>query len=550
MIYFFCEFTERMLHQRLTQAIDRRLELSEDEEMYLYCIRSYAYLKKGMFSESISDSSKAINLKPNDPDAYDNRAEAYKELHNYKAAISDAQAYVELTDDEEGKIEAMGFIEEMSAMLGPDDSTESPTLQSPEVEQQTENQPESETTQITPRQPASITETWINMGKAALANGFFAEAVTHFDKVMEKEPSNVEAATCRLQAIGAQTTLDDNLWNLYFQQINGVRDSIQENFPVSEKKKSLLLIAQAVHSLTDHYMNLVKEHRDERVYSLENQDDLLAVMEVWNLIIRGINRFEYSLNFLEALEGPEADTLKLQLSKSKMNWITTLCEPTRFISKAARDGSGYAGLPDENRPEYIAMYDALMDEIVKVEPDYKPEKLIDRLHNPTCVKEERERPAVLARMQAVVDKARQQRLADYEKQKYWETHPEEYIAHLKEEKRKRDEEKARALAEEQKKAEERKARALAEQNRKQAQYEVRKQKLQNEIDERNLKLEQMKRETAKQVDLLRKERDSLGFLAMGKKNEIDQKILTLEKQVFDFAVKTEVLRKELKDLKP
>lgn len=233
-----------------------------------------------------------------------------------------------------------------------------------------------------------------------------------------------------------------------------------------------------------------------------------------------------------------------------MNWITTLCEPTRFISKAARDGSGYAGLPDENRPEYIAMYDALMDEIVKVEPDYKPEKLIDRLHNPTCVKEERERPAVLARMQAVVDKARQQRLADYEKQKYWETHPEEYIAHLKEEKRKRDEEKARALAEEQKKAEERKARALAEQNRKQAQYEVRKQKLQNEIDERNLKLEQMKRETAKQVDLLRKERDSLGFLAMGKKNEIDQKILTLEKQVFDFAVKTEVLRKELKDLKP
>lgn len=82
------------------------------------------------------------------------------------------------------------------------------------------------------------------------------------------------------------------------------------------------------------------------------------------------------------------------------------------------------------------------------------------------------------------------------------------------------------------------------------QLEERKQKLQKEIDEHNRKLEELKRETGSEIERLRKERDSLGFLSVGKKKEIDQKIHSLENQFLDFATKAEALKKQLKDLKP
>ena len=540
-------YLEKELIDEAINDFTKSIEL--DPSLMSYVARSNAYLQQKSYDLAISDMSKAIELDPGYDNAYLQRGFSYQQLEDYKSATEDYEVYLRITEDDDFREEITELIKEWKDNEAPNSSHKREEVNVEKKQDSTLNdiqQPSPETQKT----PLSITETWMQMGKNALEKGLYPDAVLNFDKVIKKEPNNWEATIYYWRAIGGQTDFENEAWDIFFENINQIKSYILNRLTGNERKEALMLIAESVHWYTNLYMKLVKERRDKRLYDLENQDDLLAVMEVWNLIIRGINRFEYSLNFLEVLEGPEADTLKLQLSKSKMNWITTLCEPTRFISKAARDGSGYAGLPDENRPEYIAMYDALMDEIVKVEPDYKPEKLIDRLHNPTCVKEELERPAVLARMQAEVDKARQKRLADYEKQKYWETHPEEYIAHLEEEKRKREEEKARALAEEQKKAEERKARALAEQNRKQAVFEEQKQKLENEISERVQKLEEMKKNFSMESQCLRKEKDSLGFLAMGKKKEIDQKILSLEKQVSDFAVKVETLRKQLKDLKP
>src|SRR5690606_36071775 len=127
--------------------------------------------------------------------------------------------------------------------------------------------------------------------------------------------------------------------------------------------------------------------------------------------------------------------------------------------KPAKDGFAYLNIPEHLRNKYVAKYDAIMDEIVKVETDYKPMKLVDRLSAPANQQEAANRPATLAKLQVEIDKARKTRSAEYEKQKYWESHPEEYIAHLEEEKRKKEAEKAKALAEEQRKAEARKARA-------------------------------------------------------------------------------------------
>jgi len=108
----------------------------------------------------------------------------------------------------------------------------------------------------------------------------------------------------------------------------------------------------------------------------------------------------------------------------------------------------------------------------------------------------------------------------------------------------------KALAKEQRKTEERKARALAEQKRKQELFEEHKQKLQKEIDDHNLKLEEQKRETGREIERLRKERETLGFLAMGKKKEIDQKILSRKKQLSDSGAKIDLLRSQLRNLKP
>ena len=82
----------------------------------------------------------------------------------------------------------------------------------------------------------------------------------------------------------------------------------------------------------------------------------------------------------------------------------------------------------------------------------------------------------------------------------------------------------KAVDEEQLKAEESKARALAEQKRKQELLEEGKQNLQKEIDERNLKLEQMKCETAQQVERLRKERIDSAFLLWASKKKLTKRL--------------------------
>jgi len=172
----------------LTRAIDRQLELDEDQKMYLFVNRGYAYLEKGMHNESISDSSRAISLKPDDPIAYENRAEAYRELHEYKSAISDYQTFVKLTDDEDDKAEALGFIQEMELSLNSESSEQSPTPKSDKGKPNSDIPTEKKTFPETPKPPLSITETWLQMGKAALEKGLYPDAVLNFDKVIKKSP--------------------------------------------------------------------------------------------------------------------------------------------------------------------------------------------------------------------------------------------------------------------------------------------------------------------------------------------------------------------------
>lgn len=529
--------------------IDFGKAIDLDQTALSYVARGNAYMQQKSYELSIRDFSKAIQLDPEDDSAYLQRGFIYQQLEDYESATEDYEMYLRLAEGDDFREQ----ITELISMWKENKTSESSQnleVLSTEKKQDTTSKDIQQNSPESPKPPLSIIETWMQMGKAALENGFYADALNHFDKVIHKDSSNWEAGILKMRAFGGLINLDNGHWNTFFEIMNNIRDDILGSFYGNVRKEALLLVADTVHWYTELYMNLVKGRINDRLYDLQNQADINILTGGFDMIFDGLDRLEDSLGFLETMEDPESSAMKLKINKSKTDWITTLCEPVRAIMKPAKDGFAYLNIPEHLRKKYVAKYDAIMDEIVKVEPDYKPKKLVDRLSAPVDKQEAANRPATLAKLQGEIDKARKTRIAEYEKQKYWETHPEEYAAYLEEEKRKKEEEKARVLAEEQRNVEARKARALAEQKRKQELFEERKQKLQKEIDEHNLKLEVLKRETGSEIERLRKERDSLGFLAMGKKKEIDQKIHSLENQFLDFATKAEALKKQLKDLKP
>jgi tetratricopeptide (TPR) repeat protein len=540
-------YLEKELIDEAINDFTKSIEL--DPSLMSYVARSNAYLQQKSYDLAISDMSKAIELDPGYDNAYLQRGFSYQQLEDYKSATEDYEVYLRITEDDDFREEITELIKEWKDNEAPNSSHKREEVNVEKKQDSTLNdiqQPSPETQKT----PLSITETWMQMGKNALEKGLYPDAVLNFDKVIKKEPYNWEATIYYWRAVGGQTDFENEAWDIFFENINQIKSYILNRLTGNERQEALLLIAESVHWYTDLFMNLVKERRDKRLYDLENQADINTLLGSINMFFGGIGRLEDSLTFLDSMQEIEFQGIKHAINKSKIDWITTLCEPVKARMRPSKDGFAYTGIPDDVRFKYIAKYETILDEIVKVEPEYKPEKLIDRLTAPTSTQEALNRPAELAKKQISIDKARQIRIAEFEKQKYWETHPEEYAAYLEEEKRKKEEEKARVLAEEQRNAEARKARALAEQKRKQELFEERKQKLQKEIDEHNLKLEVLKRETGSEIERLRKERDSLGFLAMGKKKEIDQKIHSLENQFLDFATKAEALKKQLKDLKP
>ncbi len=529
--------------QRFDEAIvDFTKSIDLDPTAMSYGARGSAYMQQKSYEDAISDLSKAIELDPDWDNAYLQRGFIYQELENFKSATQDYEVYLRITEDDDFREQITELINEWKDKESSEPSQNTEKV-STEQKRDSTSGDSLQASRETPKPPLSMTETWMQMGKAALDRGTYTEALNHFEKVVQEEPYNWEATIFKWRAFGGQTTFENEAWDEFFEHINQIKGYVLNRLTGKERKEALLLIAESVHWYTGLYMNLVKERRDKKLYDLQNQADINTLIGSSNLFLAGIARLEDSLSFLEGMEDEEFKTIKHQILKSKVNWITVLCEPTKAIMKPAMGGFAFVGIPEDLRSKYVTKYDTLVDEIMKVEPTYKPEKLIDRLSAPTSPNEALNRPAELAKLQSSIDKARQVQM-------YWESHPEEYFAHLEEEKRKKEEEKAKALAEEQRKAEERKARALAEQKRKQELFEERKLKLQKEIDEQNLKLEDLKRDTGREVERLRKERESLGFLAMGKKKEIDQKIVSLESQVTEFAAKIDSLRTQLRDLKP
>ncbi|NLN36192.1 MAG: tetratricopeptide repeat protein, partial [Candidatus Cloacimonetes bacterium] len=386
----------------LNTVLDRHFEIDDDLKQKIFISRGHAYLQKGLFAEVILDSKQAIELKPDEPNGYYNRAEAYKELREFKSAVSDFQTYLEMSDEEEDKEEVLGFIQEMSASLSSDPSLPSTPILAPEPK------------------------------KVELANA-------HIVRANElREAYNYEGALEEVK-LAKHLIPDEKLpYELAFAIYNDIED--WEN----------------------GIANLQEVIRVK-------PDDVMAHVNLGALKTK-----------IGDLDGAIADLIN-----------ATKLDPNHAQSHL------FLGVAYLMQAKYDQAKESFSRSI-----DLDPSVPVAYLHRASVKEKLKEYPAAIPDFEKYCQLGGSEEVPDL-------TPLREHITFLKKE--------------------------FGHMSDADIQLEEHKQKLQKEIDEHNLKLEVLKRETGSEIERLRKERDSLGFLAMGKKKEIDQKIHSLENQFLDFA---------------
>ncbi|MFA7361264.1 MAG: tetratricopeptide repeat protein [Candidatus Kapaibacterium sp.] len=91
--YYYSKSYEKAIAD-YTKAIELK---PDDADAYWSRGNAYYYLQK--YDEAIADYTKAIELKPDDADAYNNRGIAYRKLEKYDEAIADFSKAIELKPD-------------------------------------------------------------------------------------------------------------------------------------------------------------------------------------------------------------------------------------------------------------------------------------------------------------------------------------------------------------------------------------------------------------------------------------------------------------------
>lgn len=390
----------------LNTVLDRHFEIDDDLKQKIFISRSHAYLQKGLFAEVILDSKQAIELKPDEPNGYYNRAEAYKELREFKSAVSDFQTYLEMSDEEEDQEEVLGFIQEMSASLSSDPSLPSTPILAPEPK------------------------------KVELANAH----IVHANKL--KEAKNFVGALKEVQ-LARYLIPDEKLpYEMAFAIYNDMED------------------------WDNGIGNLLEVIR-------VRPDDVMAHKNLGALKTK-----------VGDLDGAVADLIK-----------ATKLDPKHAQSHL------FLGVAYLMQAKYDQAKESLTRSI-----ELDPSVPVAYLHRASTKEKLKDYPAAIPDFEKYCQLGGSEEVPDL-------TPLREHISYLQKE--------------------------FGYVSTSDIQLEERKHKLQKEIDDHNLKLEELKRETGREIERLQKERESLGFLAMGKKKEIDQKILSLEKQVSDFAAKTD-----------
>lgn len=277
-------------------------------------------------------------------------------------------------------------------------------------------------------------ETWMNMGNSAFEAGNTKEAYEYFTKIVEVNPENWYALFKKGQAAGWQSTIANRRFPEFFQGISNALNIINKsNLSMEEIIEAKNKFVVSIHDLLKAFDGLIWK-RDfgtvDKYY--DSHWDLMWETREWHK--EAIEYYKIAIGLIEDLFDDKSKANVIFLKKEIVGHCIKVCDYTQYYKDYNKEEIDNFGYNEAQKKPFIDLYDQLIMEIRGVEPEYwtepDPYNIIDRFGPPS--KFELNRRDRLLSLEKEIDKKRREKEENYQKQKYWEDHPEEYQAHLAE----------------------------------------------------------------------------------------------------------------------
>ena len=360
-------------------------------------------------------------------------------------------------------------------------------------------------------------ETWMKMGRSAAESNNYEEAYKYFTKVVEVDLENWNALFLKGQAAGFLSTLSNPRLDELIGGINAAIEIIENSeMPAEEVVKTKNLFAMSIFEIISGIDSLVFDRNFESFDKFMETDwELMCDTRSWHE-----KEIKYLQKAISLIDGYADETSLKNKSEIKQSIVTNcfwICNYEPFFLDFNKEQFRYFGYAAQQKKPFIDLADQLIIEIKTEVPNYwTTGEYINRLDTPETFDPHFDERAKAVEKQ--IEIIRRKKLEEYQKQKYWEGHPEEYRVFLAEEKMRNDKlEKQRNI-------------------------------LRIEIAEKTTQVEEEKRKIGLEISDLLNERKKLGVFAVKQKKEIDEKINAKENDIEKFRNRLDNLNKDLQKL--
>ena len=219
-------------------------------------------------------------------------------------------------------------------------------------------------------------QNWINMGLSAYNSGNNQEAYSYFTKVIENDPANWKAIFYKGMAAGWQSTMAKPRITEAMDGIVAAQEILLTISDISQEEKDLNIILFAV----EIYGNIKAYFKLWADYSWNHNNDYNADrrIEVVYKMINCLKYMEFPFYLLEQnpsplmANNPKAESIKHEMRKFMASELCIwICSYDAYWSDYKETTLLYWGLSVKDKQKYIDIYDNLLTEIRKVEPDFK-----------------------------------------------------------------------------------------------------------------------------------------------------------------------------------
>ena len=306
-----------------------------------------------------------------------------------------------------------------------------------------------------------MVETWMKMGRSALEAKNNGEAYSYFTKVVEVNPEDWRAIFYKAYAAGLLSTPEQPRINEFMHGIK-TSDSLLDNSKLSPKEiiSAKNLFPPAIIDVYTTYVTLVEKKNQEIKFDwLKDRDRMSETRSIYE---KAIENCQMVLQLIEKYDDEISNSNKIIIKQEIVEQCSKVCAPMIYYKDAENNESYLFGYSAQEKTKFVNLYDDLVVEIRNVIPGYKknPTDYVDRLSMPPdtaphydvdydlpesirdMVNKTKKMLAYHERMADHFEKAKEaEKQAEklravketaYQKQKYWDDHPEEYKTYLAE----------------------------------------------------------------------------------------------------------------------